>query len=137
MEEKMSNFKRHDAARKVLPFIIGQFISVAACYSISATSQNIDLRRLFQTAIGSPAIAFPVRQELANAQAATLFCVSGDLAKTTCFTAADLARLPRTRLSVTERDGTRNTYEGVLLREILQRAGVPQGEQLRGSNLAR
>jgi DMSO/TMAO reductase YedYZ molybdopterin-dependent catalytic subunit len=28
------------------------------------------------------------------------------------------------------------TYEGVLLEEILRRAGVPQGEKLRGSSMA-
>lgn len=38
---------------------------------------------------------------------------------------------------MSDRDGTRIAYEGVLLRSILQRAGVSQGEQLQGSNLAR
>lgn len=32
---------------------------------------------------------------------------------------------------------TRITYEGVLLRQVLQQASAPQGQQLRGSSLAR
>lgn len=83
-------------------------------------------------------ISNPVSQRLVSTQATEVsFCISGDIPQSACFTATDLAQLPRTTLTVSDRDGTCIAYEGVLLREILQRAGIPQGEQLRGSNLAR
>jgi DMSO/TMAO reductase YedYZ molybdopterin-dependent catalytic subunit len=51
-------------------------------------------------------------------------------------TREDLAKMPRTRLTATARDETA-TYEGVSMREILARAGVPAGEALRGPELAK
>jgi DMSO/TMAO reductase YedYZ molybdopterin-dependent catalytic subunit len=48
-------------------------------------------------------------------------------------TVADLKNLPRTTLHVTNpHENKTETYEGVLLEELLQRAGVPHGDQLRG-----
>lgn len=61
------------------------------------------------------------------------FCVSGGIPQSACFTATDLAQLPRTTLTVSDRDSTCIAYEGLLLREILEHAG--SREQLRGSNL--
>jgi hypothetical protein len=48
-------------------------------------------------------------------------------------TVSDLKKLPRKTLSVVNPHNNKTeTYEGVLLEELLHRAGVPQGEQLRG-----
>ena len=44
--------------------------------------------------------------------------------------------MTRETASVTDQDGMKVVYEGVLLREILQRAGAPFGAQLRGKALA-
>jgi len=45
--------------------------------------------------------------------------------------------MPRKTLTVVNpHDKKRETYEGVLLEELLRKAGVPQGEQLRGSSMA-
>jgi DMSO/TMAO reductase YedYZ molybdopterin-dependent catalytic subunit len=44
--------------------------------------------------------------------------------------------MPRETVSVSEQDGTKVEYEGVPLREILKRAGVPVGRELRGKALA-
>ena len=49
--------------------------------------------------------------------------------------AADLAALPRAKVSVRDEHGTRVVYEGVPAREILQRASAPLGKALRGSNM--
>ena len=49
--------------------------------------------------------------------------------------AADLAALPRAKVSVGDEHGTRVVYEGVPAREILQRAGAPLGKELRGPNM--
>jgi hypothetical protein len=50
---------------------------------------------------------------------------------------ADLASMPRTTERIRGRDGKERVYEGVLLPEILKRAGQPSGEELRGSLLSR
>jgi len=52
-------------------------------------------------------------------------------------TAADLKKMPRRTLKVVNpHDKKTEVYEGVALEELLRRAGVPQGEQLRGPLLA-
>src|SRR5258705_8737833 len=63
--------------------------------------------------------------------------VKGAVAHPLTLTRADLAAMPRTKMTVTDpHSKARNTYEGVLLAEILRKAGVPQGEHLRGKALA-
>jgi DMSO/TMAO reductase YedYZ molybdopterin-dependent catalytic subunit len=48
---------------------------------------------------------------------------------------ADLQRLPRKRVTVSDDTGARVTYEGVPVVELLQRAGVPLGKRLRGAQM--
>jgi DMSO/TMAO reductase YedYZ molybdopterin-dependent catalytic subunit len=50
-------------------------------------------------------------------------------------TLAELQALPNSAVTVAEREGGNAKYEGVLLHEILSRAGVPFGESLRGDAL--
>ena len=62
--------------------------------------------------------------------------VSGDVETPLSLSMEDLAKFPRKILKVTnEHDGKEETYQGVSLEEILKRAGVPQGQQLRGAAL--
>jgi hypothetical protein len=56
--------------------------------------------------------------------------ISGDVAGATRVTAADLAKLPQATLKVAD-----VTYEGVMLDDVLKRAGVPSGPKLRGKAL--
>lgn len=49
---------------------------------------------------------------------------------------ADLAGMPRTKITVKQADGRGVTYEGVLVAELLKRAGAPMGKQLRGEAVA-
>src|ERR1700722_7972384 len=52
-------------------------------------------------------------------------------------TGTDLKNMPRTTLRVMNpHENKSETYEGVLLEELLRRAGVPQGYQLRGKLMA-
>lgn len=52
-------------------------------------------------------------------------------------TAADLKKMPRTILKVVNPHSKKTEiYEGVGLEELLRRAGVPQGEKLRGAEMA-
>lgn len=66
----------------------------------------------------------------------TTLTVTGDVATPLTLKAEDLAAMPREKVSVSEEDGTKVEYEGVPLREILKKAGVPLGGQLRGKALA-
>jgi DMSO/TMAO reductase YedYZ molybdopterin-dependent catalytic subunit len=62
--------------------------------------------------------------------------VSGDISNPLTLKAGDLASMPRERADVTEQDGEKTTYEGVPLQEILKKAGIPLGRQMRGKALA-
>jgi len=61
--------------------------------------------------------------------------VVGDVGTALSLAPADLKSLPRTRVEVKEDDRTLS-YEGVLVAEILKRAGVPLGSELRGNAVA-
>jgi DMSO/TMAO reductase YedYZ molybdopterin-dependent catalytic subunit len=72
----------------------------------------------------------------AGAQAPTATIqVTGDVKAPMTFTAEDLAKLPRNTVK-TKGNGADVEYEGVWLYELLQRAGVPMGKELRGKALA-
>jgi DMSO/TMAO reductase YedYZ molybdopterin-dependent catalytic subunit len=63
--------------------------------------------------------------------------IGGDVSTPLVLTIADLKKMPRKTLSVVNpHDKKTEVYEGVLLEEILRKAGVPQGEHLRGASLA-
>jgi hypothetical protein len=55
--------------------------------------------------------------------------------QTITVSAGTLAGLPRVKVEAKEHDNPTATYEGVLLGSILERAGVPRGEKLRGKAL--
>jgi DMSO/TMAO reductase YedYZ molybdopterin-dependent catalytic subunit len=63
--------------------------------------------------------------------------IAGDVTTPLTLAKADLAKLPRTSVTV-KADGTdeNTTYEGVLLYDILKQAGAPLGKQLMGKALA-
>lgn len=77
---------------------------------------------------------------LACAQSATAGAelkIGGAVSTPLTLTAADLGKMPRKTLSVTNPHNKKpEVYEGVQLEELLRRAGVPQHEQLRGQDMA-
>jgi len=80
---------------------------------------------------GSPACA-----QTAVPNAAELR-VSGTVSTPLTLTVADLKRMPRKTLTIVNpHDKKTEKYEGVALEEILHKAGVPQGEALRGPAMA-
>src|SRR5579863_9104843 len=72
----------------------------------------------------------------AQAPQGAALAVQGDIQTPLSLTAVDLAKMPRTTVSVPGPDGSKIVYEGVTLLEVLQRAGAPLGEKLRGKALA-
>lgn len=71
----------------------------------------------------------------ASPAAPSALAVNGDVATALSLTPSDLKSLPRTRVEVKD-DARTLTYEGVLVGEILKRAGVPLGSDLRGDAIA-
>jgi DMSO/TMAO reductase YedYZ molybdopterin-dependent catalytic subunit len=71
----------------------------------------------------------------ASTPALAQISVAGDIAAPLILKADDLANMPRETVTIPDSDGTKVAYEGVPLREILKRAGLPQGKQLRGKAL--
>jgi DMSO/TMAO reductase YedYZ molybdopterin-dependent catalytic subunit len=61
--------------------------------------------------------------------------ITGAVKQALTLTADDLAKMPRASVK-TMNNGMETVYEGVWLHEVLKRAGVPQGEALRGKALA-
>jgi len=63
--------------------------------------------------------------------------IAGDVTNPLTLTKTDLARFPRTSVTVkAEGSDEQATYEGVLLYDILKEAGAPLGKQLMGKALA-
>ena len=61
--------------------------------------------------------------------------IAGDVATPLSVTPEQLKGFPRTKVEVKE-DGRTLVYEGVLVGEILKRAGAPLGTELRGNAIA-
>ncbi|HXH67766.1 MAG TPA: molybdopterin-dependent oxidoreductase [Candidatus Limnocylindrales bacterium] len=69
--------------------------------------------------------------------AAAQLKIGGAVSTPLTLTVADLKTMPRTTLRVTNpHENKSETYEGVLLEELLRRAGVAEGDQLRGKLMA-
>ena len=61
--------------------------------------------------------------------------IAGDISQPLSLAPADLKAMPRTRVELKE-DDRAVVYEGVLIGEILKRAGAPLGAELRGDAVA-
>src|SRR5215467_13570558 len=72
---------------------------------------------------------------LAGQDAQSSFEVTGAVKQPLTLTADDLAKMPRATVR-TMNNGMETVYEGVWLYEVLKKAGVPQGSELRGKALA-
>jgi hypothetical protein len=69
---------------------------------------------------------------LSPASAVAQVQVIGAVARPSTFAAEQLAKLPRQTVKAKAHDGAESQYEGVALVEILAKAGVPMGKDLRG-----
>jgi len=73
---------------------------------------------------------------LALAQNSPTLSVTGDIPMPLTLEAGDLASMPRAKAMVPDAGGNPVEYEGVLLREVLRRAGAPLEGKLRRKALA-
>lgn len=62
--------------------------------------------------------------------------ITGAVPTPLTLTAADLDRMPRTSVALTQEDGKTVSYEGVLLYDLLVKAGVPFGKGMAGKGMA-
>jgi DMSO/TMAO reductase YedYZ molybdopterin-dependent catalytic subunit len=69
-------------------------------------------------------------------QAAASLTIQGDIPASVVLKAEDLTQMTRATEQVADQDGSKVSYEGVPLREVLKKAGVPMGKDLRGKALA-
>ena len=72
---------------------------------------------------------------LAQAPADAAIRISGTVGRTTTLTAADLAAMPQKTVTASSHDQT-GKYSGVALRDMLTKAGVPAGAEIRGPLVA-
>ncbi len=73
---------------------------------------------------------------LARTDTSALLRVSGDLESPLALSADDFAKLKRQTVKAKGHDGIESQYEGVPLVDILAKAGVPVGKDLRGAAMA-
>jgi len=75
-----------------------------------------------------------VSQPAMTAATGTL-SVGGDVKDSLTLTPSDIKAMPRTTVTVSE-EGREVNYEGVLVAEILKKAGVPLGREMNGAAVA-
>ena len=78
---------------------------------------------------------FPATPQV-DKPAQVLLSVTGEVDKPLQLSGSDVRKLPRRTLRAKNHDGKECDYEGVELREILTRAGVKFGKELKGRLLA-
>ncbi len=110
----MIDFKLIRTVLALPSLTIGLFTSIHVFPFPAAWKQNVKALDQMHPTNSSIGIANQLSQRLVSTQATkVLFCISGDIPQSTCFTATDLAQLPRTTLIVRSRDGIGVVYEGV------------------------
>jgi len=80
-------------------------------------------------------IAFFAAGVLAAQDTPASIQITGAVKQELTLTAGDLSKMPRASVKTTN-NGMETVYEGVWLHEVLKKAGVPQGSELRGKALA-
>jgi len=82
------------------------------------------------------AVSVPHRTiEAQQAPAGAALVIGGDVKEPLSISPADLKTMPRTRVEVKD-EGRTVGYEGVLLADLLKKAGAPLGGELRGNAVA-
>lgn len=66
----------------------------------------------------------------------TSISIRGDVPQPLTVTLAELKTMPRTTVTIDEEDGRQTHYEGVLVAELLRRAGAPVGRDMMRNGVA-
>src|SRR6266851_4524721 len=74
-------------------------------------------------------------QQNADIASSAALRITGEVGHPLVLHATDLLKLSRQTVNVSDEKGAQARYEGVPVAELLRRAGVPLGKQLRGSRL--
>jgi DMSO/TMAO reductase YedYZ molybdopterin-dependent catalytic subunit len=94
-------------------------------------------RRVFVTAaIVSIASSITLAAWAQTGQSGKPLQVTGDVRTPLTLTVGDLKAMPRTRVDVKDEGGRLLKYEGVLVGEILKKAGATLGTEMRGGAMA-
>lgn len=81
--------------------------------------------------------AMPTTQAPAMPAAQATLSLTGGVTQELHLTGADLKAMPRTTLTAMDaHEKQTHTFEGVTLAELLKRAGLPTGENLRGKSMS-
>src|SRR5215471_5480932 len=80
--------------------------------------------------VGCPVSVF------AQTHSDTLLTVSGDVDQPYVLSAAEFAKLPHTSVRAAGHDNKMSTFDGVLLADLLRKAGVKFGSDMRGARVA-
>jgi DMSO/TMAO reductase YedYZ molybdopterin-dependent catalytic subunit len=87
------------------------------------------------SAQGAPKLV-PGAQDAPPAVSPVLIQVAGEVARPLGLSADDLVKLPRQTVQAKAHNGVESRFEGVSLIEVLTKAGVPTGKDLRGPAMA-
>lgn len=87
-------------------------------------------------ALTAPAIFLQRHLQAQGGSQVPTLMVAGSVERPLTLSVADLAKMRRSGVETKGHDGGAVSYEGVLLSDLLQAAGVPSGEKLRGADLA-
>jgi DMSO/TMAO reductase YedYZ molybdopterin-dependent catalytic subunit len=88
-------------------------------------------------AVGAQVLPSAPPAQAQTAPTAAELRINGAVSTPLVLTVSDLKKMPRKTISVMNPHNKKTEmYEGVLLEELLRRAGVAQGEQLRGASMA-
>jgi DMSO/TMAO reductase YedYZ molybdopterin-dependent catalytic subunit len=91
---------------------------------------------VFVALFASPMAQSQALPAAAAASSASQLTISGDVEKPLMLSISDLDAMPQKTYAASPRDGKLQTYQGVLLSDLLNRAGAVQGGKLRGAAMA-
>jgi DMSO/TMAO reductase YedYZ molybdopterin-dependent catalytic subunit len=102
--------------------------------SFRIASRFLPVFLLAAGSVNTPGIAY---SSIQGSTASPVLKVSGDVPIPLALTSDELKKMPRKTVAVVNpHDKKVENYEGVLVEDLLKKAGVPQGEDLKGPWLA-
>jgi DMSO/TMAO reductase YedYZ molybdopterin-dependent catalytic subunit len=119
---------------------LGLRIAVGRKQNMSLTHRNVStmLHRMRRLRLAFICFGLLLGATLLPAQSVpdVKLVVTGDVAAPLTLNASDLAKMPREHVDLAVPGGAESTYEGVALQEVLKKAGIGFGTQMRGKALS-